>query len=199
MKKIAIFFNNNWEQKTADSETWVLWQPFSHWLWPRWSTWLCFHIAHAPKRQNIWFSSLVALQVVKMITSNAAGDNIFVLVHSNGAVVACIPRDILIFSLFMYNLLNVPSSVVMINDLSFNECIDYICEKNKRNHSITETLRWSWWPLCGCWLQLWLSLLKLDVQLVAGDDRGDCVFHSWNSDSTSGNLWHCFLPRPFFL
>ena len=65
-----------------------------------------------------------------------------------------------------------------VTDFSFNVCIDYVCEKNKRNHSITETTRWSWWLLCGCWLQFCLSLLKLEVQPVAGDDRADCLFHS---------------------
>ena len=29
--------NNNWERKIGDSVTWVLWQPFDHWLWLRWS------------------------------------------------------------------------------------------------------------------------------------------------------------------
>ena len=29
--------NNNWERKIGDSVTWVLWQPFDHWLWPGWS------------------------------------------------------------------------------------------------------------------------------------------------------------------
>ena len=29
--------NSNWERKIGDSVTWVLWQPFDHWLWPRWS------------------------------------------------------------------------------------------------------------------------------------------------------------------
>ena len=28
---------NNWERKIGDSVTWVLWQPFDHWLWPGWS------------------------------------------------------------------------------------------------------------------------------------------------------------------
>ena len=29
--------SNNWERKIGDSVTWVLWQPFDLWLWPRWS------------------------------------------------------------------------------------------------------------------------------------------------------------------
>ena len=38
---------------------------------------------------------------------------------------------------------------------------------------------WSWWLLSGWRLQLWLSLLKLGVQPVAGDDHHDCLFHSY--------------------
>ena len=38
---------------------------------------------------------------------------------------------------------------------------------------------WSWWLLSGLRLQLWLSLLKLGVQPVAGDAHHDCLFHSW--------------------
>ena len=63
--------------------------------------------------------------------------------------------------------------------------------------SINETPRWSQWLLCVCWLPLWLSLLKLEVQPVEEDDRSDCLFHFRNSDSTGGNLWHCFCPWPF--
>ena len=57
---------------------------------------------------------------------------------------------------------------------------------------------WSWWPLSGWRLQLWLSSLKLGVQPVAGDDHHDVFFFvPKNSDSTSGNLWK-FSSMPFF-
>ena len=82
-----------------------------------WSTWLCFHIAHAPKRQRLRFSSLTALEVVKMITSSAAGDGSFVAVMK--FTFGCIATEhcqIQIFTWF-YNLVNVPSSVVMISPI----------------------------------------------------------------------------------
>ena len=66
-----------------------------------WSTWLCFRIAHAPKRQ--------CLRLVEILVAGCTGgcendnfqcsrwwefrrsDDVFVLVYSNGSVVACRP------------------------------------------------------------------------------------------------------------
>ena len=58
--------------------SWCILQPQQRALAWGDSTWPCFHIAHAQKRQFLRFSSLAALEVVKMITSSAAGDGSFV-------------------------------------------------------------------------------------------------------------------------
>ena len=56
--------------------------------------------------------------------------------------------------------------------------------------------RWSRWLLCGCWLQFWLSLLKIEVQPVAGDDRA--VFFVPKTVTVPVAIYDCFLPCPFY-
>ena len=78
--------NHNWERKIGDSVTWVLWQPFDHWLWPRstasidmgWFDVTVFPYRSCTEAIIFRFSSLAALEVVKMITSSTAGDGSFV-------------------------------------------------------------------------------------------------------------------------
>ena len=76
-----------------------------------------FHIAHAQKRQFLRLSLLAALEVVKMITSSAAGDGSFVAATTLSFRCCCVHSHKQIFTWFIYNLMNVPSSVVTISPI----------------------------------------------------------------------------------
>ena len=140
-----------------------------------WSTWPCYYIAHAQKRQFLRFSSLATLEVVKIITSSTDGNSTCSFITERTFSFRCIATEQLL-NAFPYTNIHLihlqldectEFSCYDITNLSFNVFFDYACEKNKWNHLITEAARCSWWLLCSCWIQLWLSLSKLEVQPVA--------------------------------
>ena len=169
------------------------------------SAWLYFHIAYALKWQCIRLVEIFVafrtggcqndtFQCSRWLEFHRSDDIFAFGVYQRGCCRAHSHIHILLAWLTIWWLYQIQYSDF--TDLGFNVCIDlWIEQVESINHY---TARRSIRLLCACWLHFWLLLLKLEAQIVAKDDRGDCHFQFRSSDSTSGNLGQYVLPCRFY-